>query len=170
MLRTKQQLGYVAGCTLRTNNNVLSFQVLVQSGTYNPSLLLERIDQFLTDSLQNLTEFLTSSASNFKGLIQIYREVLRRKDLSLSDVTARLWNQIDTGLNQFDYKQQLETVLQYIQPKELIQFYKDYILDSGSAKKLVVVAYGKDKKETLDSHISNELDYTTMNPSTTSYP
>ena len=169
MLRTKQQLGYVAYCTLRNNNNVLSFQVLVQSGTYTPSLLLERIDQFLKDSLQNVTEFL-SSTSNFEGLVQIYREVLRRKDLSLSDVTARLWKQIDTGLNQFNYKQQLETVLQYIKPNELIQFYKDYILDSDSARKLVVAAYGNDKKQTLDSYISNELDYTAMDPSTTSYP
>ena len=141
----------------------------MQSGTYNASLLLERIDQFLKDSLRNLTESLSSS-SKFDALVEVYREVLRQKDLSLLQVTTKLWDQLDTGLNQFNYQNQLENVLPSITPTDIINFYTEYIIDSRSARKLVIAAYGKEKKETLDTRINNELDYTALDPSATSYP
>jgi insulysin len=170
VLRSQQQLGYVAYCTLRTNNDVASFQVLVQSGTYNASLVLDRINQFLSNSLQNVTQFFSVS-SQFQILKQVYiTSVLNKKDLDIVSKTTRLWKYIYTGLNQFDYNDQIKNVLDSITGQDVVNFYNSYIVDNSSSKKLVIAVYGLGKRQTLDAFITHPLNYTNIDPLANSYP
>ena len=151
---------------MRTNRNISSFQVLVQSGTKNISLILNRIDKFLLSYSQNLTQL----PNNIASLKDIYQSILDRKDIDLFDSTNRLWYQISSGLRQFNYNDQVKSVLNSITKNDIINFYNKFILSNAKSKKLVIAIYGKGKDSTLDTFVVHSIDYTNLNPNSTGYP
>eukprot|EP00760_Papus_ankaliazontas_P017036 PhM_4_TR17009/c0_g1_i1/m.55612/K01408/IDE, ide; insulysin len=100
-LRTKQQLGYVVFCRARVDKRrrrQVSFLVLVQSGVYNASLLLQRIDDFVENSLTVGKVFPTSSSSSswFDNAVRGVLADLTEPVSSLnSEATSTLWTEID---------------------------------------------------------------------------
>eukprot|EP00958_Prasinococcus_capsulatus_P015793 scaffold1697_cov363-Prasinococcus_capsulatus_cf.AAC.1 len=99
-LRTKQQLGYVVNCGLRLTSNVLGFAIVVQSATYSPKVLLERICAFLTYFGEQLHAM---PADVFEG----HRESLigdkLQKETALSEESSHKWDQIYKGEYKFDH-------------------------------------------------------------------
>ena len=169
MLRTQQQLGYAVFCLTLTHENVNSFQFIVQSGTYNASTILTRINQFLKDSL-SAVEDVSNDDGKFRTLKDSYRNVLTRKDVSLSDSANDLWSEIHTGRQQFDLNTQLAATLDSITGEQLVGFYHQYLLDHATAKKLVIAVYGKGRSSDLGTPIDHVIDYTTLSPVNTQYP
>lgn len=142
--------------------------MLVQSGTQNASLILDRIDQFLHDTLEHLNQ--SVSSLKLESVKNIYREILARKDLDLNDATSRIWYQISSGLEQFNYRSQVNDTLNSITSQNVTQFYIDNIINPLTAKKLVIAVYGKNTKKTLDAVITHSLDYTQVDPQAKGYP
>ena len=164
------QLGYVAYCTIRQNENVYSFQVLVQSGTHSPSDVLLSIDTFLSGYKKTLSDYLSTS-SNFDSLRSVHNDVLQIKPLTLSDATDTYWPQIQSGLQQFDFIQQVVNVSSSLTAEDLMNFYVDNILSGPSAKKLAVVVYGSDKGSALDPMFNfTNIDYVNIDPKQVKYP
>ena len=159
----------MAYCTHRVNEGIGSFQVLVQSGTQNASLVLDRINEFLSVYKNDLTTFL-SNRSNFENLKAVYRDIVLKKDITLSDATTRNWNQISSGLQQFNYAQQIVSIADSITSDQLLQFYESSILNTTTSKKLVIAVYGFDKKSSLDAVFQNNIDFTHLDPHATGYP
>jgi len=71
-------------------------------------------------------------------------------------------NPTSSGQLQFDYNEEAAGVLDSINSATLLEFYQHNILDLTSYKKMVIVAYGRDKSGLL-TNIENPLDYTRLN-------
>ena len=67
-----------------------------------------------------------------------------------------------SGQLQFDYNEEAASVLNSINSTTLVQFYRHNIINSTSYKKMVIIAYGRDKSGNL-TNIENPLDYTQQN-------
>ena len=169
VLRTKQQLGYAVFCFTVTRENINSFQVLVQSGTYHTATVLNRIDTFLEDSVTSIQD-VAGDESKFGDLKTLYRTVLMRKDLTMFGAAARMWTEIQTGREQFDYNAQLVTAMNTINKEQLLQFYQQYLLNHASAKKLVIAVYGRGQSAELEANFDYNINYATLLPSDTHYP
>lgn len=169
MLRTQQQLGYAVFCRTLTYDNVNSFQVIVQSGTYSASTVLNRIDSFFQNSLSAI-QSLASDGGMLAELKDSYKIVLERKDLSLSDAASRIWKEISTGRIQFDFTLQVAQVVNSISGVEILDFYKQNMLNFTTAKKLVIATYGKGQSSELDVQFQNSINYTTLQPTDQQYP
>ena len=169
VLRTQQQLGYAVFCITRSNQNINSFQFIIQSGTYNASTVLSRINQFLQDSLAPI-QAVASDGGKFNTLRDSYRVVLNRKYIAMSDAASDLWTEISTGREQFDFNTQLVNTLSSIAGNDLSSFYTTNLLNHDTAKKLVIAVYGKNRSNDLMATFDHVINYTTLSPSTNSYP
>ena len=169
MLRSQLQLGYVAYCTNRHNSDMYSFQVLVQSGTRNASDILQNIDTFLLAYKDTLSEYL-SSPTNFDKLKSVFNNVIAIKPLTLSDATDIYWAQVQSGLLQFDFVQQVVDSTDSLTADNLMNFYNDNILNFSSAKKLVIAVHGKDTGSLLDTTFQHDIDYVNLDPRAMTYP
>lgn len=159
----------MAYCTNRVNGNTASFQVLVQSGTRNATDILQNIDSFLSAYSSELSDYLSSDTS-FSNLISVFNTVVTIKPLALSDATDSYWAQIHSGLQQFDFAEQLVNATSSLTASELLEFYNSNILNLSSAKKLTVAVYGNDKASTLETAFQHSIDYTNLDPRRTQYP
>ena len=161
------QLGYVAYCTTRVTNNVASFQVLVQSGTRNASDILQSIDTFLTTYYDTLSDYLST---DFDNLRSVYNQVIVIKPLTLSDSTDVYWSQIQSGVQQFDFKQQLVNITSSLTANDLLDFYRTKILNYPTSKKLVIGIYGNKKSSSLNATFQHDIDYIHLDPRANMYP
>ena len=149
-----------------------SFQVLVQSGTRNASDILYNIDTFLMDYKQTLSEYL-SSPENFDNLKSVYNGVIGIKPLTLADATDIFWAQVHSGLQQFDFVQQVTDSTDDLTATDLMNFYNDNILNHSSYKKLVIAVYGNNTGSSLEysgADIQHNIDYINLDPKAVSYP
>ena len=146
-----------------------SFQVLVQSEAYSTATVLDRIDTFLRDSLTSV-QAVARDGSKFGALKESYRSILMQVDYSLSVAAVRMWTEIRSGREQFDYKAQLAKVVNTINGEQLEEFYQRYLLNFGTAKKLVIAVYGKGESPDLGAKFNHNISYTSLRPSDTQYP
>ena len=156
-------------CLTLTHQNINSFQFIIQSGTYNASTVLSRINKFLQDSLSSV-QAVAGDSGKFRTLQDSYRIVLNRKPVALSDAASNLWSEISTGRGQFDLNAQLAGTLSSITGNELSSFYSSNLLEHQTAKKLVIAVYGKNRSSDLVATFDHVMNYTTLSPSDTGYP
>ncbi len=137
-----------------------SFQVLIQSEAFNGSVVYERINSFLSN-YYNTTLSPTSLDKSFSEEVTVLQSTLQ--DFSLSERTNRLWGQVDTGLLQFNYYQEMIDIIKEgsvdFSAESLRSFYSDHIL---SGRKLVTVMYGEGKEFPIPANLI-PIDYTHLN-------
>lgn len=166
-LRTVEQLGYVVFCFQANYAGIGSFQVVVQSQEYNTSYVLGEIDRFMenfTSTIDHLTEYTLNAHK------KSYASTLEQKSQTLSEESDRLWEEITTGREQFDYNNQLLEALHDINTQDMQQFYTRYITDSTQYKKLVLGVYGEDKAVNFSQDFSYCIDYNTLDHAVSQYP
>lgn len=139
-MRTVKQLGYVATCYASTHSGVISFELLVQSGTYNPDYILDVMMEFLNNFYHNGLVQLTSD-DVFSGTKSSYIEVINQKQLTLDDKTDFLWNYIVLKSYQFNIHSQVAEIVRSITGEDLRNFYNDNILQM-SHRKMVISIFG----------------------------
>ena len=151
-----KQLGYVATCYATIHSDVLSFELLVQSGTYDPDYILNVMEEFLSDFYHNDLVQLTSE-DMFNDIKSSYIEVINQKQLTLNDKTNFLWNYIALKSYQFDIHSQAAEVVRSISGGDLRNFYNDNLLQM-SHRKMVISIFGYPG---VPHYISNatEVDY-----------
>ena len=168
-LRTVEQLGYVVFCFQPIYSGIASFQVLVQSQEYNASYVLQEINKFLENfghsTIGNFTEKTLGKQK------RLYASTLRQKSQTLTEESDRLWIEIATGREQFDYSDQILRGLDSVGTESLSQFYSDHITDSDHYRKLIVGVYGSDKQVDFSQDSTYCLDWDTLDHTTTlQYP
>ena len=163
-----EQLGYVAFCFQNTYSAIGSFQVVVQSQEYNASYVLREINQFLdnfgSSTIANLNDATLATQRD------LYAGTLRKKSQTLTEESDRLWGEIVTGREQFDYKSQILTALSDTTAQDIRQFYTRYITDSDQYRKLVLGVYGEGKEVDFSQDFTYCIDYDTLDHTTLHYP
>ncbi|KAJ4834406.1 hypothetical protein Tsubulata_007349 [Turnera subulata] len=146
-LRTKEQLGYVVECSPRVTFRVYGFCFCLQSSKYTPVYLQGRTESFI-NGLDELLEGLDdASFENYKSGLMAK---LLEKDPSLQYETNRLWNQIVDKRYLFDYSQKEAEELKTLEKKDVINWYRMYLLQSSpKCRRLAVRVWGSntDMKE-----------------------
>jgi len=142
-----------------------SLQVLVQSQSYNATVVYSRIKDFLGD-YYNSTLNHTSFDNTFASEVEVMRISLQERDPTLSDRTSRYWSLINSGVGQFDYRDQMLDIIDSesadFSEESLRGFYYDNILNPGSARELLTVLYGEGKPfKVPEGYI--EVDYEHLN-------
>lgn len=165
-LRTNEGLGYVVSCFSTSNEGIGSFQALVQSEEFLPEEVLDSMDSFLNTFYE---ETVTSDdfSTNFSKTVEVLRQTLLRRDLRLEDKTDKLWAQILSGQQQFNFRDQLVAKLPQLTPEGFQQFYNETIVEQDSRHRLVVVVYGLDKDFDLLMDVDNLVDYDHLDQTST---
>ena len=166
-LRTVEQLGYVVFCFQPTYSGITSFQALVQSQEYNTSYVLGKINTFLENfEISTIANFTDDTLSANK---ELYARTLRKKSQTLRDESDRLWGEISTGREQFDYNDQLLGALSSITPQSLLGFYRQHMTDPTQFRKLVIGVHGVDKPVDLSQETSYCIDWETIDQNVLEY-
>lgn len=163
-----EQLGYVVFCFQESYGGIGSFQVVVQSQEYNASYVLREIDQFLDNFGVSTIAKLTNDQLTKHKLL--YANTLKQKSQTLTEESDRLWIEITTGREQFNYNNQLLTALNDISTNSLQLFYGEFITDSSQYRKLVLGVYGDGKEVDFSREFSYCIDYDTLDHSSLQYP
>ena len=173
-LRTISKLGYVVFCFDPDNENIGSFQILVQSEAYDGEYVYNKINEFLVhhalfDVLFNPPASSKRSRSQLKDQIAhfieekkaILRSVLEHwKDSTLTRRTSRLWFKISHGQLTFNLLKRQIQLLSRINIVTLLQFYLDYILKPKTSRKMVIVVNGKGRN--FHPKVTYPLDYANL--------
>lgn len=163
-----EQLGYVAFCFQGNYAGVGSFQLVVQSEEYNASYVLREIDRFLDNFYASTVATMTKR--QLEGQKALYANTLKQKSQTLSDESDRLWSEIVTGREQFDYNNQILKALKAIDVDSMQLFYTQHITDSKQYRKLVLAVYGEDKEVDFSQDFSYCIDYDALDHLSLQYP
>lgn len=144
-----------------------SFQALVQSQQFTPEHVLNSTNSFL-EAFYDDTVLSSNFSAGFNQTVEILRQTLNKRDLTLEDKTNRLWNQILSGQYQFDFKEQQVDMLEELDVQKFREFYDESIVEDASRHRLVVVVYGKGKK--FEPPAQHSIDYDHLNQTSTSLP
>lgn len=166
-LRTINKLGYVVFCFESYNENIGSFQILVQSEAFDGEYVYNKITQFLED--HNPYRSVLNQAKSTQGtpftqitrLIEdrktILKSVLEQKEPTLDQRTAQLWYKIQHGQLTFDLLEQELQLLGFINATSVMNFYFKYILNPATYHKMIIVVNGKDRD--FHPRVTYPLDY-----------
>lgn len=163
-----EQLGYVAFCFQGSYAGIGSYQVVVQSQEYNASYVLREIDRFLNGFYDSTVAIMTKNQLDEQKAL--YANTLEQQSQTLSEESDRLWTEVVTGREQFDYNTQLLMALNDIDVHSMRSFYTQHITDYNQYRKLVLGIYGEDKEVDFSQEFSHCIDYDTLDHSSLQYP
>jgi nardilysin len=151
-LRTDQQLGYVVSCERVVMEGILSLQIHILSSEYNPSVLNQRIEEFIKTFLKELKDM---DDKEYADVVEGLITDIQTDDFSLSDVGERLWQEVVDRLYTFDRLKQEVKILQNTKKSEMIAMYKTYISNPSTRRKLSVQVCSASKWPEYESYISS---------------
>ncbi|KAH8274415.1 hypothetical protein KR026_011557, partial [Drosophila bipectinata] len=138
-LRTKEQLGYHVGATVRINYGIAGYSIMVNSQeTKTTAAHVEsRIEAFRSDMLQILREMPQDEYEHTRDSLIKLKLVA---DMALSTEMARNWDEIINEDYQFDRRRRQIEVLRSLEKAEII----DFLLETGATnqRKLSVQVIG----------------------------
>lgn len=138
-IRTKQQLGYYVWTLNMYDSCVGNFCAIVQSPNKFPPELDDRIEEFLRQFKDILTQF---SDQEWEKHVDALRSLKLQKQTMLGHEIKLNWNEISKNTFQFDRREDFVKELQNITREDLIQFFEEKIINSTSRRKLSVYVYG----------------------------
>ena len=153
-------------CFTTENQGVGSFQTLVQSEVFTPEHVLNSTLSFLYSFYHN-TILSSNFSEGFPAQVEVLRQTLSKRDLTLQDRTDQLWYQIFSGKNQFDFKQQQLDMLDQLDYDSFLEFYDKLILSGLYRKRVIMVIYGKGKEFNLP--VDRVVDYANLDPTITGF-
>jgi len=135
-LRTKQQLGYIVSCGVKSIAEARSLSFVVQSSVKPADQLTAAIMKFMNDARKTFLEPLTDDDIDVyaKGLILKRTE----PDKALGTEVSRNWNEIATGRLQFDRRQSESKVLLDVKKGDIIKYWDEIILGTSEGRRMLV--------------------------------
>lgn len=140
-LRTKEQLGYIVFARDRSDHNIVSVSLILQSSEKSPMYMLERSDSFLQVFYEYLKQVPESEVDqNIASLT----EVIMEKEKKLNDQALKYYAEIKRKQYKFDRKEAKAKFLQTVKKQHLVAFFEKYILlDSPDCRRLLVQVFSK---------------------------
>ncbi|MGM0481127.1 MAG: insulinase family protein [Pseudomonadota bacterium] len=125
-LRTRRQVGYMAGSQYFALQRIPGLILFVQSPTLNEQQLHQQLQQVMQLSLQQLESLSLTSWAHNKALM---RSQLQVKDRNLRVRSQRLWGAIQLGATQFNRAQQLTAALDHWQLDEWLSYVNCLVIE-----------------------------------------
>jgi len=145
-LRTKNQIGYISWAYWAKRNQIGMFKHILQSSTFTCAAIEELLNVFIVEKVSKFLEEMSDEDFNK------FRDALLKSKLekftSLSSENGFHWWEIHN--NQFCFKRnQIQAaIVPKLEKKEVIEFYKTYILPtSKSCRKLSIHVVSKPNEE-----------------------
>ncbi|KAL5226535.1 hypothetical protein ABZP36_014800 [Zizania latifolia] len=135
-LRTVEQLGYIAGLSLRSDYGVWALEVVIQSTVKDPSHLDARVDEFFKMFESKIHEL---SDKDFKRNVKSLIDSKLEKFKNLWEESAFYWGEIEAGTLKFDRVESEVALLKELKKEEFIQFFDQYIRVGAPQRKTISV-------------------------------
>jgi len=139
-LRTKQQLGYVVWCYVTREElryrTALSFFIVVQSGVYNSSLVMDRCAAFLEQTF--MTELQGVDSVTFGMAVNGVITALKETPLSLTQEADSAWAEIVNGRLRFQRKNETIAEVQNVTLDDVRALYKATIADATTRRRTTI--------------------------------
>ncbi|KAJ3324178.1 Insulinase (Peptidase M16) [Blyttiomyces sp. JEL0837] len=135
MLRTKEQLGYIAWCGLRGSTGALGIRVQVQSER-DPNHLENRIEAFLV-KMRGLIVDMTDEEYN-RHVATLATKLLQT-DKYQSAATYRLWGAVGTATYDFDRLERDARNVKGVLKGDMVRFFDEYLGREGLRRRKLSV-------------------------------
>ncbi|XP_006644800.2 insulin-degrading enzyme-like 1, peroxisomal [Oryza brachyantha] len=135
-LRTVEQLGYIAGLSLRSDCGVCALEVVIQSTVKDPSHLDARVDAFFKMFESKIHEL---SDKDFKRNVESLIDSKLEKFKNLWEESHFYWGEIEAGTLKFDRVESEVALLRELRKEEFIEFFDQYIRVGAPQRKTVSV-------------------------------
>ncbi|CAE7854645.1 Nrdc, partial [Symbiodinium sp. KB8] len=136
-LRTKQQLGYSVGCSMRDTYGVPGFSIYILSAVQMPPILVERAMQFLQDFGQQMRQWQSNKfESHIVALAGRWLEPKR----TLGEAHGACWSEISFGFPVFDRSEREVAILGSLKQEELLKLFELHLAPGGSGRACIVTA------------------------------
>ena len=145
-LRTIDQLGYLVSLSYYPLNRVDGFMFLIQSGEKNPVFLQKRVDRFLSENSQLITNL---SQSDLDQIIKILIDKKLEPPKNLNEETKKYWYIISS--QEYDFSVHLKEIaaLQDLKHEDIVQVFNRVLLDPKQVKRISIQAWGENHKSEI---------------------
>ena len=165
-LRTKESLGYVVSAYFESSNEILGFNILVESAFHAPSFVSERIKCFL-DAFPSVIENLSDEEFN-KQRVSLMEELLA-EDANLREQSGRYFAHLKNRKYQFHRARDVAGHLSTITKADISRFCRttfngssatENIGEENGRKQLIVSIHGKNYpvEENKESTVKEIID------------
>ncbi|XP_017963608.1 nardilysin [Drosophila navojoa] len=149
-LRTKEQLGYHVGATVRMNYGIAGYSIMVNSQETNTtaSHVEKRIEVFRNNMLQILEEMSQEDYDHTRDSLIKLKQVA---DTALASEVSRNWNEIINEEYMFDRRRQQVEVLRTLTKHEIVAFLLDNEISNMRKVSIQVIGHelAKSKMKSL---------------------
>ncbi|MDX2370690.1 MAG: insulinase family protein, partial [Colwellia sp.] len=139
-MRTEKQYGYLVGVGYVPINRYPGIAFYIQSPHIDSIALTKAIDEFITDSLEMLTEI---SDENWLHLINGLAGQLQEKDNNLRIKSQRFWAAICNKDLTFSHKEQLVTAILALNLKHVKSFIKNQLMTIVNPDRIILSSMEK---------------------------
>jgi secreted Zn-dependent insulinase-like peptidase len=152
-MRTEKQYGYLVGVGYVPINRYPGIAFYIQSPHIDAIALTKAIDDFITDSLEMLTEM---SNDNWLHLINGLAGQLQEKDNNLRIKSQRFWAAICNKDLTFSHKERLVTAILSLKFEQVRSFIKNKLMVIANPDRIILSSM-KIIDPTIAKKIQNEL-------------
>jgi len=147
-LRTEEQLGYIVHTGVKTSGEkVKSLMMLVQSESFDPHHIDQRIEAFLQHFRSTLLEM---SSEDFKLRVDTVVQILTEKNKNLIEESSKHWQAISSRVYNFKRLVMVAEEAKGLTKDDVMEFMNEYIIEKAPRRaKLSIQIYGKDQCEKL---------------------
>lgn len=145
-LRTNEQLGYIVHTSIKTNgDDVKGLLFLIQSDSFDPIYMDERIEEFLVRLRSKIMEM---KEEEFQSNIHSLRQIFMEKNKNMGEESNKYWNAICSNHYLFKRIQLIATHLESISHIQVLRFFDKYFVkDTPNRKKLSAQVFAKQHME-----------------------
>ena len=145
-LRTEEQLGYIVHSAIKTSgDHIKGLLILIQSDSFNPHYVEERIEVFLAKFRQRLVEM---SESDFQTFVDTVVASFLEKNKNLGEESSRYWHVILNKTFDFERYQKIADYVKKHTKLQILRFYDKYIATNAPCRhKLCVHVVAKQHQD-----------------------
>ena len=152
-MRTEKQYGYLVGIGYVPINRFPGIAFYIQSPHIGAIDLTKAIDEFITDSLEMLTEV---NEETWTNLINGLASQLQEKDNNLRIQSQRFWAAICNKDLTFSHKEQLVTAILSLKIEQVKNFITTQLMATSSPDRVILTSVKKVESATVQN-IQHEL-------------
>jgi len=147
-LRTSEQLGYIVHTSIKTSgDDIKSILFLIQSDSFDPIYLDERVEVFLDKFRSKITSM---TPEEFQVNIDAVVELLLEKNKNLAEESSKYWNVMTNGSYLFQKFQLLGKEVKKMTVEKVLRFFDKYVArDAPKRRKLCIQVFGKNHVERM---------------------
>ena len=145
-LRTREEIGYVAGFTNGELGQILGGIFYIESPTFSPAYIHQKLDSFIFNfyiQLKTIDE--TDIAETRDNLII----KLKDKDINLRKQTDRYWKNIMEGDANFDFNIQIAEAMANIQKSDVVHFFEEHFIINIKRLDVQILSHKHSKQEII---------------------